>query len=188
MFAWKVLCVTCSVSIHKKRLQEQMEQSEATKTLVGHNQHWLRCHRLAPVTVWCNKQFPLHSKPQTLYISTSSFRQLPVPVPYIWTPLHCSVIWMSRTTIGALSLQGFYTMALCGAGERAVVSLWNTARSIPTQQSTFPCQFWYIRWWLWVVLQCLMFCEDGPFIFFIGPLSQVFSPHQQKNCVHTFVK
>lgn len=59
----------------KKTPPEQMEQSEATKTPVGRNQIWLRCCRLAPVAGWCNKHFPLHPKPQPLYISTSSFRQ-----------------------------------------------------------------------------------------------------------------
>lgn len=75
---WKVSCITCSLSIFKKkkRPQEQMEQSEATNAPVGCNQRWFRCCSLAPVAAWCNKHFPLHPKPQSLYISTSSFRQL----------------------------------------------------------------------------------------------------------------
>lgn len=71
----------------------------------------------------------------------------------------------------------------CEDNYEAVLSQWNIAQSIDTQQSTLTCQFWYIWSWLWVVLRCLMFCEDGPFIFFIVSLSLslFFCPHRQKN-------
>lgn len=112
-FSWKVSCTTCSVSISKKRPQEQMEQSEARKTPVGRNQRWLRCCRLAPVAAWCNKHFPLHPKPQALYISTSSFRQHGSSDPALF---HYSVIWMSRTTLQASPLQGFTPWPCRGRG------------------------------------------------------------------------
>lgn len=72
-------------------------------------------------------------------------------------------------------------LVCCEDNYEAALSQWNIAQSIDTQQSTFTCQFWYIWSWLWVVLRCLMFCEDGPFIFFIVSLSFFFCPHRQKN-------
>lgn len=94
---------------------------------------------------------------------------------------HCSrtiyvyVCWPSPFTV-ALQ-QG---VVHCEDNYEVVLSRWNIAQSIDTQQSTFTCQFWYIRSWLWVVLRCLMFCEDGPFIFFIVSLTRSFCPHRQK--------
>lgn len=88
-----------------------------------------------------------------------------------------SVYWCWPFPLNVALQQG---VMHCEDNYEAVLSRWNIAQSIDTQQSTFTCQFWYIRSWLWVVLRCLMFCEDGPFIFFIVSLFFFFCPHRQK--------
>lgn len=160
-----------------------MEQSEATKTPVGRNQLWLRCCRLATVAAWCNKHFPLHPKPQHLYISTSSFRQRgssDADAASLFSHLNV------QNNSTSITFAGFYAVVVWGGGGGGGCSLPVKHSSINTHSAiNFSLS---VLIYPMVALGCFAISNVlwrwAFHILYWPPLSGFFAPSTKKLCSH----